>query len=830
MKHRRPKFVLVVCCLLAAETFSLNGYAQPQEEKASTLSLNTAMSDAKKLPPSADEKTWFPQDLHDRAVDNPNAVGMPLIRNLWSDQQAIWRSPGKLHWRDGSWLFPLAAVTGGLFATDQSAVKWWVPSDPNRLHRFRTLSNYGVASLAGVGGGLYLWGKISQDDHRTETGILAGEAAIDALAVSSVLKYSFGRERPYQNDGRGAFFQGGTSFPSDHAAAAWSIASVLAHEYPGPLTKLVAYGAATAVSVSRFKGQQHFPSDVLVGSAIGWLIGREVYRAHHDVELGGAGWSSLAGDEDREDRRDRRRMGSPFVPLDSWVYPAFEKLAALGYVNTAILGLKPWTRIECARLTEEATESLQQREALSQEVDRMQGRLQEEFAYELQLLGGGRNRTANLESVYARAVSISGPALTDSYHFGQTVSYDFGRPFERGTNGQVGGSFSAAAGPMTVYVRAEYQHAPAAPASSDAALNAIALGDGVPRAEVPAGPTNAINRPRLLDAYVAVNLNNWQLVLGRQSLSWTPGPAGSMIWSNNTEPLNMVRLVNAEPFHLPGILRITGPVRVDQFFGRLGGHPYVPKPFIYGQKISVKPFPFLELGFGRTTTIGGTGGDAFTARNFIRSYAGLTDPRTQSVPGNTLSEMDWTFYVPKVRNYIVLYGDSSAPDDILPIENPARNPWHPGLYITRIPKIPKLDFHIEGVSSEQLGTVMNTNNGQFNYWNQTYRDGYTNNGFLIGNAVGRDGRSIQAWFTYWLSPRDTVRLMYRHNTVSSDFLPGGAAWQDYSLRTETYLRSGFYVKGELQYENISRYPLLFDQPQKNFTAILELGFSPREKK
>ncbi len=101
-------------------------------------------------------------------------------------------------------------------------------------------------------------------------------------------------------------------------------------------------------------GKQHFPSDVVVGGAIGWLIGRQIYRAHHDSEIGGGGLDSLSGNEEGEEHRDRRNMGSTFVPLDSWVYAAFERLAGLRYVNTAMMGVKPWTRIECARVTEEA--------------------------------------------------------------------------------------------------------------------------------------------------------------------------------------------------------------------------------------------------------------------------------------------------------------------------------------------------------------------------------------------------------------------------------------------------------------------------------------------
>ena len=550
-------------------------------------------------------------DASEPFTQTENPFGAQFLKNLVSDQKAIWTSPAHLRWADGKWLFPLAAVTGGLFSTDRAAAGS-VSTDPAKLSRYTSFSSYAAYSLVGASGGFYLWGKLSHDDHRTETGILAGEAAIDGLAVDTALKYSFGRLRPDQGQGLGNFFQGGTSFPSNHSAVAWSIASVIAHEYPGPFTQVAVYGLATAVSATRVMGKQHFPSDVLVGAAIGWLIGREVYRTRHDPSLPGGGWNPLSGMVRGEEEMDRHYMGSPFVPLDSWVYPALERLAGLRLIHTEIMGIKPWTRIECARLTEEAGLALQRDTSSSEEAARMQSSLAVEFAYEVALLGGGRNLTANLDSVYARAISVSGPPLTDSYHFGQTVGYDFGRPFERGTNGQAGGDFSAAAGPLAIYVRAEYQHAPAAPALSAEVRNFIAAGDVVPLSEVRSGPIAEINRVVLLDAYVTANMGNWQLVLGNQSFSWAPD-TDSLMWSNNAEPVHMVRLVNPEPFELPGFLRIVGPVRIDQFFGRLEGHPYVPRPFVYGQKINVKPFPWLELGFGRRSVIGGDGGDPLTA-------------------------------------------------------------------------------------------------------------------------------------------------------------------------------------------------------------------------
>src|SRR5258708_14010402 len=104
--------------------------------------------------------------------------------------------------------------------------------------------------MVGIGGGLYLWGHLTHDDHKIETGILAGEAAIDSLTPVYAMKYAFGRARPLQDNYHGRFGQRGVSFPSAHAAAAWSIASAIAHDYPGPLTSPLGYGLASAAHTS----------------------------------------------------------------------------------------------------------------------------------------------------------------------------------------------------------------------------------------------------------------------------------------------------------------------------------------------------------------------------------------------------------------------------------------------------------------------------------------------------------------------------------------------------------------------------------------------------
>ena len=108
---------------------------------------------------------------------------------------------------------------------------------------------------------------MSNNTHQRESGLLSGEAAIDSFLAVEALHYFTGRERPYQGTGSGLFRRGGTSFPSEHSAAAWAIAATIAHEYPSPLLKFLSYGAATAISAARITAKEHFPSDVLVGMA-----------------------------------------------------------------------------------------------------------------------------------------------------------------------------------------------------------------------------------------------------------------------------------------------------------------------------------------------------------------------------------------------------------------------------------------------------------------------------------------------------------------------------------------------------------------------------------
>ena len=42
-------------------------------------------------------------------------------------------------------------------------------------------------------------------------------------------------------------------------------------------------------------------------------------------------------------------MSSTYIPLDSWIYPALERLGAMGFIPGQSSAIRPWTRQECLR-------------------------------------------------------------------------------------------------------------------------------------------------------------------------------------------------------------------------------------------------------------------------------------------------------------------------------------------------------------------------------------------------------------------------------------------------------------------------------------------------
>lgn len=770
--------------------------------------------------------------------DPENHLVLPFAKHLASDQYAFWTAPAHFHVKDLEWGVPFVGATAGFMAGDS----WLSKQIPlHEISRSKTISDYGAYSFIGAGAGAFVLGHLTGNDRMSEAGFLSGEAAINSTAVAYLFKTVTQRPRPFQDKGSGTFFQGGSSFPSEHAAIAWSVASVMAHEYPGTLTKILAYGLATTVSATRVTGQQHFASDVIIGSALGWYFGRQVYRSHHDSDLGGEAWGDVLPESSGEKTRNPENMGSPYVPLDSWVYPALERLAAMGYIKTAYLGIRPWTRLECARMLDEAQQNIADEDDQSGEAARIYSDLAKEFSPETGRLNGAANVGASLDSVYARLTNISGRPLNDGYHFGQTIINDYGRPYGEGVNSVDGFTAHSEVGPLAFYIRGEYQHAPAVPGYSQNVQEAIYQADftcqptttpGLPCRTFAMSRAN-INRFDLLEGTVSVTWHNTQLSFGKQSQWLGPGESGALLFSNNAEPVMMLKLDSISPYRVPLLSSVLGPVRVEYFLGRLAGHQFEldgnqllgpggisPQPFLDGAKFSFKPTPNLELGMGFTAQFAGPG-LPFTFSNFIRTFyvhTQTTSTTTGNNPAKRATNADFSYRVPGLRNWLTVYADTLAVDEISPIGS-SRAFVNPGFYVAQFPKLHNLQLRAEGLH-EPLTSEFSP--GFVYYGLRRYRSGYTNDGNVMGNWIGRAGRGGQAWLTYSFSPRSQLQFGYHVQEVSHQFLEGGRATV-LSAATEVAFPRGVAISGFSQYEQW-RFPILARGMHSDVSAGLQLTF------
>jgi membrane-associated phospholipid phosphatase len=181
-------------------------------------------------------------------------------------------------------------ATGTLIAVDKHIQKV-APDTPTLRTIGADTSNLGAAyTLIPIGAMFYFVGSARGSQHFRETGMLMFETLVNTTLVELVIKSVTNRERPLEGSGNGRFFHGNSvwnaSFPSGHAINTFGMASIFAHEYPHKLwVKVVAYGYAGAIVGARLAADKHFPSDVVVGGAMGWFIGDYVYAKRHNPEL-----------------------------------------------------------------------------------------------------------------------------------------------------------------------------------------------------------------------------------------------------------------------------------------------------------------------------------------------------------------------------------------------------------------------------------------------------------------------------------------------------------------------------------------------------------------
>lgn len=235
------------------------------------------------------DRIFYPGD-----TESAKPLARKLAGNILLDQKQIWTSPFHMKSTDARWWIGFGAVTAALIATDHRTSTIFENSR-GQVVWGNNLSKIGTTyTLLPLVAGFYGFGVLRDDPKARETGVLGGEALLDSLIVVSVLKPIAGRNRPDSRLDKGEFFDGGASFPSGHAIEVWSLASVLSYEYGHTkVVPLVACGLAGVVSAARFAAQRHYASDIVVGGAMGWFIGRFVWKTHQDHAIHHHSWPQL---------------------------------------------------------------------------------------------------------------------------------------------------------------------------------------------------------------------------------------------------------------------------------------------------------------------------------------------------------------------------------------------------------------------------------------------------------------------------------------------------------------------------------------------------------
>jgi hypothetical protein len=210
---------------------------------------------------------------------------------LLRDQKELYLAPFQRS--NFKWDAIVLAGTGALLATDRRIERHLPGGNVDIYGNFSNVALGGTAAALALAWG---YGIKTHNEHLKETGLLEVEALVNTFLIYTPMQFAAGRQRPGEGNGYGDFGRHhniDTSFPAGHAMFTIAMASVIAHEYPKPWVKALAYGAAAAVMGGRLLGRDHWSSDVFVGSALGYFIGAHIFHSHCNPKFRGACHSHL---------------------------------------------------------------------------------------------------------------------------------------------------------------------------------------------------------------------------------------------------------------------------------------------------------------------------------------------------------------------------------------------------------------------------------------------------------------------------------------------------------------------------------------------------------
>jgi hypothetical protein len=118
--------------------------------------------------------------------------------------------------------------------------------------------------------------------------------------------------------------------------------------------------------------------------------------------------------------------------------------------------------------------------------------------------------------------------------------------------------------------------------------------------------------------------------------------------------------------------------------------------------------------------------------------------------------------------------------------------------------------------------------GRYQYWEVMQKQGYTNQGQLFGDWMGREGKGGQGWITYHLSGNEWIQIGLRNQKASKDFIPGGTTLNDINFQAVKRIGRDFEINGNFALEHWKA-PVYLPGSQTVTSTTIQLTWFPERK-
>lgn len=512
------------------------------------------------------------------------------------------------------------------------------------------------------------------------------------------------------------------------------------------------------------------------------------------------------------------------IPIDSPIYLYLEKISGFGLITTDIRGIKPFSRLEAARLVLEAQQRLKgaEGEGLSF-AGSLISRLRELLAHEIVQLEDVKYRSPFLD--------ISPPSLRFRYAYLDGVSRDYTRssvdPGHQQAFGFIGGDLRPFGPDASTYINGsvhvtgtegtpllENNNGTIHPAGSSGEIRwstEVYLQDKalvLIEPQLFAGSDNSYLR--LNRGYLKFGGGGLELEIGRDENWFGQGYRGTTTLTNNARNFDVIKISSPAPLDVDWLKRWVGDVKYSLFLSRFdetgAGTPDHRRPWMVGAKLAVKPRDWYEIG---ANFVRQTGGPGFTGNSDTIFGGGNNDH------SNTIAGVDLRFRIPWLRNMEV-HGEFSGEDNAGGVW-PIVESYVAGFFIPCITSACRDDFRFEYF----FGSVMLYGDWQF-------PRGYVYHDMTPGHSQGGAGvQEFYGRYSHWFGVRNNLALEYFYTERGRSYRTAGQAMES---RHAGRISWNLPIEGDVDarltygYESIDNLNLQYGISHDNKLVLFELRY------